>query len=166
MNHIETIYGEIKRIGDGEFILVAPRDDPKGIGCALGVMPWDGRHTVIVTERLEAWGTDAWRDYWVMFPLEAGKLYPLAYYRCTARSAEWGEVRGGKPEDQEVIGSHHHCSGAPGRQRLLRISSTEDTIHIGWGDQTTSLRLHHTGRLVHYCEASVVKVKVTQGGRA
>jgi len=164
MSQIETVYGEIKRIGDGEIILAAPRNAPDGIGCALGVMPWDGRHTVIVTERLEAWGTDAWRDYWVMFPLEAGKLYPLAYFRCTARSAEWGEVRGGKPEDQVILGTISR-DGIPGRQQLLRISATEDTVHIGWGADTLSLRLRHTGRLVHYCEASIVKVKVTQGGR-
>jgi len=161
MNQIERIYGEIKRIGDGEFILVAPRDDPKGIGCALGVMPWDGRYTVIETERIEHWGTEAWRDYWVMFPLKFGALYPLAYFRCTATVAEWGEVRGGKPEDQIILGSFAR-PGMAGRQRSLRISAADDTVHFGWGEATISLRLRHTGRLVHYCEASVVQVKVTQ----
>jgi len=162
--NIERVYGEVKRMADDEIILVAPRDDPKGIGCALGVMPWDGRYITIETERFESWRPEPWANYWLMFPLEAGKLYPVAYFRCTARVAEWGQVHGGNPEDQEIIGSHAHSSGVPGRQRLLRISALEDTVHFGWGEQTTSLRLRHTGRLVHYCEASIVRVKVTQGG--
>ncbi len=162
--NIERVYGEVKRIGDAGIILAAPRDAPDGIGCALGLMPWDGRYTIIETELIESWGSEGWRDFWLMFPLKSGSLYPLAYFRCTALSAEWGEVHGGKPEDQEIIGSHAHCSGASGRQRLLRISATEDTAHFGWGEQTTSLRIRHTGRLGLYCEASIVKVKVTQGG--
>ena len=161
---IERVYGEIKRTGDGEIILAAPRNAPDGIGCALGVAPWDGSYTTIITERLEAWGTDAWRDYWAMFPLELGKIHPLAYFRCTATVAEWGEVRGGKPEDQVILGSFAR-PGLAGRQRSLRISAADDTVHFGWGEETLSLRIRHTGRLVHYCEASIVQVKVTQGGR-
>jgi len=172
---IERVYGEVKRIGEGEFILAAPRDAPDGIGCALGIMPWDGRYTVIETERIESWGAESWRDYWAMFPLEAGKLYPFAYFRCTATVAEWGEVRGGKPEDQIILGSMRR-PGAAGRQHRLCLSATEGTVHIGWGADTLSLRIRnsghlagrpgHYGRLGHYCEASIVKVKVTQGGRS
>ncbi len=164
MNHIETIYGEVKQIGDAGIILAAPRDAPDGIGCALGLMPWDGRYTVIETERLEAWRPEPWADFWLMFPLNVGALYPLGYFRCTNTRDEWGEVKGGKPEDQIVLGSFARPV-APGRQRSLRISATDNTIHIGRGEDTLSLRICHTGRLGLYCEASIVKVRVTQGGR-
>ncbi len=163
MSHIETIYGEVKQIGDAGIILAAPRDAPDGIGCALGIMPWDGRYTVIETERIEAWRHEPWADFWLMFPLKVGALYPLAYFRCTNTVAEWGEVKGGKPEDQIILGSFAR-PGLPDRNSRLQISATDDKVHIGWGEETLSLRLRHTGRLGLYCEASIVKVKVTQGG--
>lgn len=170
---LTRIYGKVKLQGhvpgatSGHLQLLAPKDAPDGIGCALAMVPWDGRRLTIETKILDRWRPEAWADFWLVFPLEAGEAYPLGYVRSTAGSAEWGIVRGGEPEDQEILGTVRvdisyppKSSDHDKRAGRLVVSADENTIHVGYGDRTLSLRWKNTGRLGLYCEGCVVQVRI------
>jgi len=141
------IWDELKPLlTTNAWVFAAPDDAPDGIGSALAEVrdlprPEEMQPLKLKVKRLSAIkDAPSWCDLWFM--ANDSDIYPLRYIRFGILGAEWGVVHGGKPEDQEIIGTYSMGNRGVSTYYLSADKAGLNILPVGpdWGGRTWSLR--------------------------